>query len=74
MRFYVNEVIRKGKRRMRESTETHSTHSRHLGRVRFYVSEVICKGKRRMRERERREANVIFPSLTSAKKKKGKVT
>ena len=58
--------------------ETCSTHSKHLGRVRFYVSEVIRKGKRRMRERERererREANVIFPSLTSGKKKKGKVT
>ena len=52
---------------MRESTETHSTHSRHLGQVRFYVSEVIRKGKRRMRERERerREENLIFPSLTS---------
>ena len=44
----------------------HSTHFRHLGRVRFYVSEVIRKEKRRERERE----NVIFPSLTRKRKEK----
>ena len=50
----------------------HSTHFRHLGRVRFYVSEVIRKEKRE-REREReieRECNFSFFD----KKKKGKVT
>ena len=48
----------------------HSTHFRHLGRVRFYVSEVIRKEERE-REREReRECNFSFFD----KKKKGKVT
>ena len=44
----------------------HSTHFRHLGRVRFYVSEVIRKEKRRERERD----NVIFSSLTKKRMEK----
>ena len=51
----------------------HSTHFRHLGRVRFYVSEVIRKGKRRMREREREKGGKCNFSFFD-KKKKGKVT
>ena len=47
----------------------HSTHFRHLGRVRFYVSEVIRKEERE-RERERERENVIFPSLTRKRKEK----